>query len=492
MVRGNLRRSQLDDWGTYLNQTPKSDYNEHSPSNLAEMHIMSKHPLNRRLPPSFCVSLWAVWLLATLVAPIGAQQKASSPAYELKVVTDRPEAIYKQGEEIKFEVTLLKDKQPIHEGEVGYRLDKDTLDPQLGKLSLSQDPTTITGKLDEPGFLRCVVSYKVDAETTLTTVAAAAVDPLEIKPSLPVPDDFDEFWDEQKEKLAAVPINPRLTPVASPNKDASIECFDVQVDCLGSMPVSGYFARPASAKPKSLPAVLWVHGAGVRSSSLGSAISGAKLPALSLDINAHGIPNGQPDDFYTELAGGKLKDYRYAGRASHHTSYFLGMYLRLIRAMDFLCAQPEWDGKVLIVRGGSQGGGQSIVAAGLDPRVTAFAAGVPAMCDHSGRVVGRINGWPKLVATGPDGKPDVKILTASRYFDAMNFATRTKAQAIVSVGFIDSVCPPTSVYAMYNNLPGKKEIINEPLMGHTILPKDNDAFNKMIAEHIKAMKAQSP
>jgi cephalosporin-C deacetylase len=443
---------------------------------------------HRRLANRLLACLPAIGLLSSAAAPLGAWQQA--PAYELKVVTDRPDAIYKQGEKVQFQITLLKDKQPVREGEVSYRLDKDTVDPRLGKSSLSEGPLIISDKLDEPGFLRCVVSYKVDAETILTTVAAAAIDPLEIKPSLPVPDDFDEFWDEQKQKLAAVPLNPRLTSVPSPNKDASIECFDVQVECLGDMPVSGYFARPTKAAPKSLPAILSVHGAGVRGSSLGSAVAGAKLPALSLDINAHGIPNGMSEDYYSELAAGKLKDYRYAGRASRDTCYFLGMYLRLIRAMDFLCSQPEWDGKVLIVRGSSQGGGQSIVAAGLDSRVTAFAAGVPAMCDHSGRVVDRINGWPKLVATGPDGKPDVKILASARYFDAMNFATRTKAQAIVSVGFIDSVCPPTSIYAMYNNLPGKKEIVNEPLMGHGGTPRVSEAFNKMIVDHIKRMKAE--
>lgn len=41
-----------------------------------------------------------------------------------------------------------------------------------------------------------------------------------------------------------------------------IEAFDVQVDCLGK-PVSGYYGRPKDAKPKSLPAILFVHGAGV-------------------------------------------------------------------------------------------------------------------------------------------------------------------------------------------------------------------------------------
>ena len=90
-------------------------------------------------------------------------------------------------------------------------------------------------------------------------------------------------------------MNPKLTPVES--KDDAIECFDVQLDCLGGAPVSGYFGRPKAAKPKSLPAILYVHGAGVRGSSLGNAVSGAGHGMLSMDINAHGIPNGKPAAF---------------------------------------------------------------------------------------------------------------------------------------------------------------------------------------------------
>ena len=297
------------------------------------------------------------------------------------------------------------------------------------------------------------------------------------------------FWAAQKAKLAAVPMKPVLTPVKT--ADAKIQVFDVQIPCVGPRPVSGYFGRPVGAAPKSLPAILHVHGAGVRSANLGAATGGAHMNFLSLDINAHGIPNGKPSQFYTDLNNGELKGYPTSVRDDREKCYFLGMFLRLVRAMEFLTSQPEWDGKVLIVEGGSQGGGQSIAAAGLDPRVTFIAAGVPAICDHSGKAIGRINGWPKLVPD-KDGKPDPKSLEAARYFDAMNFAARAKAEAIFSVGFIDGVCPPSSVYAAYNNLPGKKQMVIEPLMGHASSPAIQKAFAKATAEHIARIKAQKP
>src|SRR5262249_36550651 len=182
--------------------------------------------------------------------------------------------------------------------------------------------------------------------------------------------------------------------------------FDVQVECVGK-PVSGYFGRPKDAKPKSLPAILFVHGAGVRSASLGSTHwSTLEGGMLSFDINAHGIPNGKPEEFYKALSDGELKGYPSFGREDREQCYFKGMFLRLIRAIDFLTAQPEWDGKTLIVYGSSQGGFQAFAAAGLDARVTFICAGVPAGCDHTGTVVNRINGWPKIVPLDDQGNPD--------------------------------------------------------------------------------------
>lgn len=427
-----------------------------------------------------------IGLVAACATELRAQANKSSTNYTLSVSTERPEAIYKQGETVAFNVKLVSDKQPVPEAEVQWVLSKDGVPPTTsGKLKLVNGVGTVTGKLTEPGFLQCRVSYQSPGNKPVNATGGAGINPLQIKPSLPVPSDFDAFWAAKKQQLAGIPVNPRLTSVKSPQ--AEVECFDLQADSLGA-PVSGYFARPVGAKTKSLPIILTVHGAGVRSSSLGGAAGWAKQGFLALDINAHGIPNGKPEQFYTDLANGELKDYRNRGRESRETIYFQGMFLRLVRALDFLTAQPEWDGRTLVVHGSSQGGAQSIVAAGLDSRVTFFAAGVPAMCDHTGVAVGRVNGWPKIVPNGPDGKPDAKALEAARYYDAMNFGTRTKAAGILTVGFIDTTCPPTSVYAAYNALGGPKDIFNDPPSTHAVSAKAGQAMRSAILRNVEQMR----
>lgn len=426
-------------------------------------------------------------LLAALLAPAlftSAQDARPATNYVLKVTTDRAAALYQAGETVSFKVELALDKQPVADAEVQWTLTKDGVPPTTsGKVKLVNGSATVTGKLAEPGFLQCRATFTSAEKRAYTGLGGAGVAPLNLKPSQPVPDDFDAFWAAQKKQLAAVPVNARLTPVKSPQ--AGVAVFDLQADSVGA-PVSGYFARPENAKPRSLPIILTVHGAGVRSAGLGGAAGWAKQSFLAMDINAHGLPNGQPDKFYTELANGGLKDYRARGRESRDTIYFRGMFLRLVRALDFLTAQPEWDGKTAVVMGSSQGGYQAIVAAGLDARVTFFAAGVPAGCDHTGFKAGRINGWPKFIATGE--QPPANVVEAVRYYDAMNFATRTKAGAVFTVGFIDTTCPPSSVYAAYNNVSGKKSIHHDPDAGHTNTPKASEAMRKAVLEHVKVMQ----
>ncbi len=428
-----------------------------------------------------------VFLFITLIAsllPLRAADKARpTDDHRLTVAADRPTAVFSVGETVTFQIKFTHKGAPVDAADLTWTITKDGIAPtNSGKLKLINGGASVDAKLAEPGFLQCRVTFRSPAGSNIVALGGAAIAPTEIKPSLPVPDDFDAFWAAQKARLAAVPMNPRLTPEKSPVKD--VEVFDLQADCVGA-PVSGYLSKPVGAKAKSLPVILTVHGAGVRSSSPGGSAGWAAKGFLALEINAHGLPNGQPEKFYTDLSNGELKDYRTRGRGSRDTVYFREMFLRLVRAIDFLTAQPEWDGRTVVVSGSSQGGFQAIVAAGLDSRVTFFAAGVPAGCDHTGFKAGRINGWPKFIATGETPAPNV--LEAVRYHDAMNFATRAKAPGIFTVGFIDTTCPPSSVYAAYNALPTKKEIFHDITAGHTNTPKATEAMRNAILAHVAEM-----
>jgi cephalosporin-C deacetylase len=44
------------------------------------------------------------------------------------------------------------------------------------------------------------------------------------------------------------------------------------------------------------------------------------------------------------------------------------------------------------------------------------------------------------------------------YFDGVNFAARAQMKTLFSVGLMDDICPPSTVYAAYNHYAGEKDI----------------------------------
>jgi len=285
------------------------------------------------------------------------------------------------------------------------------------------------------------------------------VDPAKIKAGTKRPKDFDSYWIGEKQVLKSLRMEVKFKN--SEINEPGFECFDAEINCTGPKSVRGYFAKPTKAAAKSLPIVLLVHAAGVKGSWCRSetrdALRYAKMGngALCFDLNAHGMLNGQPDEYYTNLEAGELKDYYISGLESRKDFYFRGMYLRLIRTLDFLTKQPEWDGKRILVIGESQGGGQALAAAGLDSRVSAVVATVPAMCDWGGTLVNRKGGWPQPFERKGDRE---KMMNVLPYFDTAHLLKNSKATLVVEIGLIDNTCPSTSVYAAINQAKGKKII----------------------------------
>ena len=325
------------------------------------------------------------------------------------------------------------------------------------------------------------------------------VQPDKVAPASPEPADFDAFWNGKKALLAAHPAPPKITPVTAEQENneaannpailqqihslgkAGIEIVNVEVETPGVKPLEGLYAKPKDSAPKSRPAIIFYHAAGVSGSWCRSevrvALNAAKqYNAIVLDMNAHGMLNGQPQDYYLGLENGELKDYRQDGKEDREKFYFLGMYLRLMRGIDFLCSQPEWDGKHLICVGTSQGGGQSLVAAGLDQRVSAVAATVPALCNITATRE-RFAGWPRPIGDITDAAKAKKVAAEVSYFDAVNHVARAKAKFWIGVGLADTTCSCSSIYAAFNRIAGEKQTLLYPTAGHQGV--ENGDYNKL-------------
>ena len=427
------------------------------------------------------------WTAALATLCIAAVSWAEN--YVVEAVTDKPDAFYRSGETVKVKV-VVKDKNTgkvVSGQKLKYEIGGDGIASKRGTFTSAEEPAEFSAKLDNPGWLRfqfnlldadgkpIMQEKKSGARTYKTPVGGgvgAMFDPEKIINTQPEPADFDAFWAAQRAELDKVPIKAVRTPEPDriPKKlKGKVDLYDVKVDCAGGMPVSGYLAIPAGAKPRSLPAVVSFHGAGVRSANPGVASTAAALNCIAMDVNAHGIENGKPQDYYTDLERGKLKNYRSFGCDNRDTVYFKGMYLRVMRALDYVKSLPEWDGKILVVTGGSQGGGQTIAAAALDHDVTFAFAAVPALSEHSAWMEkpARRPGWPRFISMGKTPEEKEKISKAVAYYDNIYFARRIKCPIMLSTGFMDFTCSPSSVYAVYNNIPGEKKIFTFPSGNHS-------------------------
>jgi cephalosporin-C deacetylase len=150
------------------------------------------------------------------------------------------------------------------------------------------------------------------------------------------------------------------------------------------------------------------------------------------------------------------------------TYYYRRVFADAVRAVETARSHPAIDPARVAVTGASQGGGISLAVAGLVPDLAAVAADVPFLCD-----------FPRAV-TLCDKDPYREVVDYLRvhrdhlaqvmhtlsYVDGAILGRRAKAPALFSVGLMDLVCPPSTVYAAFNAYGGPKEIVEYPFNDH--------------------------
>jgi cephalosporin-C deacetylase len=326
-----------------------------------------------------------------------------------------------------------------------------------GKLDLSSGQARIEAVSAEPGMLYVAIEpYAAASGDPIVPpytggntgrdnglyAVGAAVAPAKIGLSIPRPDDFDAFWEAKLAAQAKIPINAVLTPV--PTDVPGVELSIFALDALGSK-AHGYVAKPA--KEGKFPAVIQLQYAGVYALNAGINAQRAAQGWLALNVDSH-------DKLPTEASGGIPRGYQAVGNRDREKSYFLNMYLRDSRVLDYLLSRPDWDGKTIVLTGGSMGGQQSLVLAGLRPeKITAVLVCVPAGADSNGDLHGRKAGYPNWLSA------DADVMKTAPYFDTINFASHIKAPVMAGMGFIDTISPPAGIWTALNQISGPKETL---------------------------------
>ncbi|MDO4948709.1 MAG: acetylxylan esterase [Bacteroidales bacterium] len=392
-------------------------------------------------------------LLSLFALPLGAQRALLK---QVRLTINSRDGVFAKGDTIKIYGQLTEQfskplTMSIYDGGTRYYgTTKES--PVRTPLELTTAPRLIfTAVYQQPK----AIMLSVAADEKASSMIGFMVAPEEMRPGYETPADFMAYWDNQKAGLrkSKPEVTLRKMKIADKADAKRFEAYGVEISMPEGNPVRGFLVKPRKAGKGSLPILLNVHSAGVSGAwchaTVENAVGYAKSGngCIAIDINAHGYPEGLPSEYYVNLEQGELKDYSTRPLVDRESLYFRLMYLREVRALDYVCGLPEWDGRRVLVQGESQGGGQAEAIAGLDSRITAVVANVPALTDLGGILHNRQSGWP-----APYEKEAATALGKSilPYFDGALFLQFTKAKLFMVSGMIDETCHPGGVHAAFN------------------------------------------
>lgn len=354
---------------------------------------------------------------------------------------------YRAGEEAVFDVRLTKDGgDTVPAPRFRWTLRADGGASLSGETDGASGHAVIRAVLPAAGFVRLTVTACAADGTPLPYAepfeGGAGADVRLIRQAGEEPADFDAFWTD----TVRAELDP-VAPVFTMKRefacgDPADQVFDVRVAAPGGADASGYLRIPRGAAAGSLPIRVIFRGYGVSSADVPP-----KAEAISLSLNQMGTENGHPQSYYDALRAEKYENFGFgaAENASPATCELKYLLLRAVQAVRALKTMPEWNGRDVILTGGSMGAFQAVFAAAMEPGATNLELFIPWMCDLAGAGAGRLRGWR------PDG-------AAMPYYDTVSFARRVTAPVTITAGLGDDVCPASGIAALYNAFTSRKSL----------------------------------
>ncbi len=281
------------------------------------------------------------------------------------------------------------------------------------------------------------------------------------------PVDFDAFWSRTIEEARSRSTGLRRVEVDAGYRELITE--DIEFDGFGGNPIKGWFVAPRH-RAGPLPVVVSYIGYGGGRGLIGSwsQFPSAGIAQFVMDTRGQGSryrPGDTADGAFTGPGSGGVMTLGIDDPAAY---YYRRLFTDAVLAIDAARQHPLVDPTRVFVQGGSQGGGIALAATALTEGLAGAIIDVPFLCDIR-RAVGLVDSHPygelSQYLRIHRGSEDQVFRTLS-YVDGVNFAARAQVPALFSVGLMDQVCPPSTVFAAYNHYAGEKQIEVYPYNGH--------------------------
>lgn len=279
--------------------------------------------------------------------------------------------------------------------------------------------------------------------------------------------DFASFWDETRSEALKIPLNYEINEIGY--MVSSIEANQVFYDGFDRSRICGYYLLPKTRGPH--PAIVWFHGYGGSKDRIISYLKWVLLGYAVLAIDIKG-QSGQsldrsvypPPSTVGYMTKGVFDPYHY---------YYRGVYMDCLKAVQFLEGRPEIDKDRICLTGASQGGGLSLAVAALSSLPKLVIADVPYLC-HFRRAVQWAEEaknityleFASLIQKFPE--KEEQMFKSLSYFDNLNLAAWVKARTVITCATKDLICPPSTIFAVYNQVEAPKTIKVMPFYGHDL------------------------
>ena len=409
--------------------------------------------------------VWAIWPFYLLVfLPLTVQAVENYPYrsdYLWVTVPDHADWLYLCGEKASVEVQFYKYGIPC-DGVVEWEIGTDLL-PSDERLKMKLEGKTYEHHVK--------VGFSVD----------------KILPFTQEPKDFWPFWQQNLDEAKKFPMHYTKEYVAEMSND-KVECYRMKIDLDRERhSFYAYLLMPRGAKAGSCPVVLTPPGAGVK--PIRDATTRRFYPEngfIRMALDIHGLNPTLSEEVFAEIRAAfdnKGNAYLRQSLEDRNLYYMKHVYLGLVRCIDLLTSLPEWDGKNVIMQGGSQGGALALIGTALDPRVTYCVANHPALSDMAAGSAGLTSGYPHF--TKESGAYSEACMKTLPYYDVVNFARHIQVPVYMTWGYNDNTCPPTTSYAVWNVLRCEKECLLTPINEHWTSDATDRGQMEWVRKHLK-------
>lgn len=272
------------------------------------------------------------------------------------------------------------------------------------------------------------------------------------RPELDEPTDLDAFWAATLAETRTHDLAVEVTPV-----DAGltlIETSEITFAGFGGHPVKGWLTRPAGADGP-LPAVVQFIGYGGGRGFVHERLqwASAGYAYLLMDTRGQGSRWGNGGHTPDPVGSGPaVPGFMTRGILDPAEHYYRRVLTDGVRAVEAARSLPFVDPERVTVAGASQGGGLALGVAGLVDGLLAVMPDVPFLC-HFRRAV-------QITGSDPYGEittylavhrdAEEQVFRTLSYLDGVHLGRRASAPTLFSVALMDTICPPSTVYAAYN------------------------------------------